>query len=49
MNKKINESFNFLILEYKRLKLKEKKNTLKDCEKETLNKLTSFVGKEDEK
>ena len=48
MNKQINESINFLLAEYKRLKLKEKnKNILKE-EKETLQKLKSFIGKSDE-
>ena len=48
MNKKINESFIFLLAEYKRLKLKKEINTLTKEEEETLNKLKLFIGKEDE-
>jgi len=49
MNKNIIESFNFLLVEYKRLKLKEKNHTLTQEEKETLQKLMSFIGKKNEK
>ena len=50
MNNSIRESFNFLLAEYKRLKLKEKNKTLTNEEKESLQKLTSFIGKKyDEK
>ena len=45
MNKEINESFNFLLSEYERLKLKEKNKTISIEEKETLKKLSSFMGK----
>ena len=48
MNKNINESFEFLLAEYKRLKLKKEKIILTKDEEETLNKLKSFMGKEDE-
>jgi len=47
MNKNIIASFKFLITEYKRLKLKEK-NSLTNEEKETLQKLISFIEKENE-
>ena len=45
MNKNISESLFFLISEYKRLKLKEKKNIISKEEKETLLKLKTFIGK----
>jgi|TARA_B110000438_G_C15710883_1_gene605281 hypothetical protein len=48
MNKKINESFSFLIKEYRRLKLKNNQKTISDEEKQTLRKLESFIGKKDE-
>ena len=48
MNKQINESINFLLDEYKRLKLKEKNKTILKEEKETLQKLESFIGMSDE-
>ena len=48
MNRNINESFVFLLAEYKRLKLKKEKIILTKDEEETLNKLKSFMGKEDE-
>jgi len=48
MNKQINESINFLLAEYKRLKLKEKNKTILKEEKETLQKLEFFIGKSDE-
>ena len=48
MNIKINESYNFLLSEYKRLKLKEKNGNLSIEEKETLRKLESFLGKSSE-
>jgi|TARA_B110000263_G_C15269844_1_gene492922 hypothetical protein len=48
MNKKINESFSFLIKEYRRLKLKNKQKKISDEEKQTLRKLKSFIGKKDE-
>jgi hypothetical protein len=49
MNKLIDESLSFLISEYKRLKLKEKNNTIDIEEQEALNKLASFIGKNNEK
>tara|TARA_Y100001970_G_C13991832_1_gene728620 strand:- start:453 stop:590 length:138 start_codon:yes stop_codon:yes gene_type:complete len=45
MNKKINESIKFLLLEYKRLKKKKQERTITDTEKEILLKLTKFLGK----
>ena len=48
MNKQINESINFLLAEYKRLKLKEKNNIITKEEKETLQKLESFIANSDE-
>ena len=49
MKKEFNQSINFLLSEYKRLKLKEKNNKINKDEKETLNKLKLFIGiKEDE-
>ena len=45
MNKKINQSLNFLLAEYKRLKLKVKNKTITNEEKDTLKKLSSFIGK----
>ena len=46
MQKNINESFKFLISEYKRLKIKNEKQKISKEEKETLLKLKSFIGKE---
>ena len=48
MNKDINQSINFLLAEYWRLKLKKKNETITEEEKETLKKISSFVGKENE-
>ena len=48
MKKQINESINFLLAEYKRLKLKEKNNIITKEEKETLQKLESFIANSDE-
>tara|TARA_B100001173_G_C15520022_1_gene350888 strand:- start:39 stop:185 length:147 start_codon:yes stop_codon:yes gene_type:complete len=48
MNKQINESIKFLLDEFKRLKLKENNNTITKEEKETLKKITLFIGKENE-
>ncbi len=45
MNKKINESIKFLLLEYKRLKKKKQERKITDTEKEILLKLTKFLGK----
>ena len=44
MNKELNESIKFLFNEYKRLELKLKNKNLTKDEKETLNKLKSFIG-----
>lgn len=44
MVKELNESIKFLLSEYKRLKLKDKNKNLTKEEKETLNKLRSFIG-----
>ncbi|MDC0192435.1 hypothetical protein OAJ89_03850 [Alphaproteobacteria bacterium] len=49
MNKDIDESLKYLFEEYKRLKLKEKKQKLTIEENEKLKKLTSFLGKSNEK
>ena len=49
MNNDIDESLRYLFEEYKRLKLKEKKLKLTIEEKETLKKLSSFLGKSNEK
>jgi len=48
MNKKINESISFLLVEYKRLKLKEQNKQISKEEKATLEKLSSFIGNSDE-
>ena len=45
MSKKISESLNFLLKEYKRLKKKQKMNQISKSEIETLKKLSSFLGK----
>ena len=45
MNKKINESINFLLVEYKRLKSKAKNKTISKEEEQTLIKIASFIGK----
>ena len=49
MNKDINESLRYLFEEYKRLKLKEKKQKLTIEENEALKKLSTFLGKSNEK
>tara|TARA_B110000116_G_scaffold267295_2_gene279410 strand:+ start:961 stop:1110 length:150 start_codon:yes stop_codon:yes gene_type:complete len=43
MNKDLNQSIKFLLSEYKRLQLKVKNNTITKEEKETFNKLKSFI------
>ena len=48
MKKELNESINFLLSEYRRLKLKEKNNKITKAEKETLNKLRSFIGNKED-
>jgi len=45
MNKNINESLDFLLADYKRLKLKEKKKIITEGEIVNLKKLSSFLGK----
>tara|TARA_Y100001935_G_scaffold241488_1_gene230979 strand:- start:21 stop:161 length:141 start_codon:yes stop_codon:yes gene_type:complete len=45
MSKKIIESLNYLIEEYKRLKKKKIKNKLSSGEHETLKKLEQYLGK----
>ena len=47
MTKKINESIKFLLDEIKRLKLKQKNKKISKEEKQTLTKLSSFMGKND--
>ena len=49
MKKDIDASLKYLFEEYKRLKLKEKKQKLTNEENETLKKLSSFLGKSNEK
>ena len=49
MNKDLDQSLRYLFEEYKRLKLKEKKQKLTITEHETLKKLSSFLGKSNEK
>ena len=48
MKNKISDSINFLLAEYKRLKLKEKNKIISKEEKETLKKIASFIGKSDD-
>ena len=45
MSKDINQSIQFLLKEYKRLKIKEKNKVISKEEKETLLKLSIFLGK----
>ena len=45
MNKEINESFNFLLKEYKRLLKKKEMKIISKAEDETLKRLSSFLGK----
>ena len=47
MNKKINQSIKFQLSEYKRLKKKNDEGTISKEEKETLLKLTQFLGKQE--
>ena len=44
MNKKLNESIKFLLTEFKRLNIKEKKKNITKEEKETLERLKLFIG-----
>ena len=48
MKNNINDSISFLLVEYKRLKLKEKDKTISKEEKEALKKIASFISKPDE-
>ena len=48
MKKEIQESISFLIDEFKRLKKKQEEKELTDEEKETLKKLSSFIGQNEE-
>ena len=45
MKKEITESLNYLLKEYKRLLKKKEMKTISKTENETLNKLSSFLGK----
>ena len=45
MNKDINESINFLLKEYERLKKKKEMKIITKSENETLIKLSNFLGK----
>jgi hypothetical protein len=47
MKKELKESIKFLLNEYKRLDLKEKKQKITKDEKETLERLKSFMGKKE--
>ena len=47
MNKTINQSIKFLLSEYKRLKKKNDDNKINKEEKETLLKLSNFLGKKE--
>ncbi len=49
MDKDLDKSLRYIFAEYKRLKLKEKKQKLTIEEHETLKKLSSFLGKSNEK
>tara|TARA_B100002003_G_scaffold214130_1_gene212219 strand:- start:103 stop:249 length:147 start_codon:yes stop_codon:yes gene_type:complete len=44
MKKEIQESISFLMKEFKRLQKKQEEKELTDEEKETLDKLSSFIG-----
>ena len=48
MKKEIQESISFLMKEFKRLKKKQEEKELTDEEKETLDKLSSFLGRDKE-
>ena len=45
MSEKINQSLEFLLLEYQRLNNKNKKGRINKVEKDTLLKLKKFLGK----
>ena len=48
MKKEIQKSISFLMKEYKRLKKKQEEKELTDEDKETLDKLSSFIGRDKE-
>jgi len=48
MKREIQESITFLISEFKRLKKKQEKEELTEEEKDTLDKLYSFLGQKEE-
>ena len=48
MKKKIQESINFLMNEFKRLKIKKTTKKISTKEKETFLKLSKFLGKKDD-
>mgnify|MGYP001411636559 CR=1 FL=1 len=48
MKKKIMQSITFLMSEYKRLKIKKEEKGLTKEEKDTLNRLSFFLGKNKE-
>ena len=48
MKKEIQESISYLMKEFKRLQKKKEEKELTDEEKETLDKLSSFIGLEKE-
>ena len=48
MNQNINESINFLLNEYQRLKAKEKNNSITKEEQIALKKLSMFLGKKND-
>ena len=48
MKKEIQESISFLMKEFRRLKKKQEEKELTDEEKETLDKLSSFIGQDKE-
>jgi hypothetical protein len=48
MKNNINDSISFLLLEYKRLKLKAQNKTISKEEKEALKKIASFIGRLDD-
>ena len=47
MNKKISQSIKFLLSEYKRLKKKNREDTISKAEKESLLQLAQFFGKKE--
>ena len=48
MKKNIYESISFLLKEFKRIKKKQEKEELTEEEKDILNKLSFFIGREKE-